>query len=366
MITAVSEATAKGRNKPFQVGCAGAGQPRRMHLGAIAGLSVPPPPRRSEAHEVVARRKHNAPLLEGADAGTRAAVRAAPRAGAPPRTPACRRVAQDQVDLAAAAPRRPIIARHQPQARGLQVRQRAVFAASPRCLVVGRVAGPVLPREFPLIASFASALVAARDAAAQQHYPQGALYVVATPIGNLADITPARAARAAAGRRGGLRGHAPHAIAAARLRHRAHRRAAAGRAPAQRAPRPRRRWCSACAGPAHSPTPATPARPPSATPARGWWPPCARRACVWCRCPAPAASPALSAAGSVARTGGFVFAGFLPGKAGERDAQCRLAGEPRAVVLLEAPAPHGGAGRARWPCWAAAPGDRGARADQAV
>jgi 16S rRNA (cytidine1402-2'-O)-methyltransferase len=60
-------------------------------------------------------------------------------------------------------------------------------------------------------ASFASALVAAREAAAQQHYPQGALYVVATPIGNLADITPARAACAAAGRRGGLRGHAPHA-----------------------------------------------------------------------------------------------------------------------------------------------------------
>ncbi len=36
--------------------------------------------------------------------------------------------------------------------------------------------------------SFASALSAAREAAAAQHYPQGALYVVATPIGNLADI----------------------------------------------------------------------------------------------------------------------------------------------------------------------------------
>ncbi len=38
-------------------------------------------------------------------------------------------------------------------------------------------------------ASFSSALAAAREAAGSQHYPQGALYVVATPIGNLADIS---------------------------------------------------------------------------------------------------------------------------------------------------------------------------------
>jgi 16S rRNA (cytidine1402-2'-O)-methyltransferase len=38
-------------------------------------------------------------------------------------------------------------------------------------------------------ALFDSALTAAHAAAASQHYPQGALYVVATPIGNLADIS---------------------------------------------------------------------------------------------------------------------------------------------------------------------------------
>ncbi|MBC5783997.1 16S rRNA (cytidine(1402)-2'-O)-methyltransferase [Ramlibacter sp. USB13] len=38
-------------------------------------------------------------------------------------------------------------------------------------------------------ASFAAALAAAREAAGAQHYPPGALYIVATPIGNLADVS---------------------------------------------------------------------------------------------------------------------------------------------------------------------------------
>ena len=38
-------------------------------------------------------------------------------------------------------------------------------------------------------ASFTSALIAAKEAAAGQYYPQSTLYVVATPIGNLADIS---------------------------------------------------------------------------------------------------------------------------------------------------------------------------------
>jgi 16S rRNA (cytidine1402-2'-O)-methyltransferase len=39
------------------------------------------------------------------------------------------------------------------------------------------------------INSYSTALAAAHDAAGKQHYPQPALYMVATPIGNLADIS---------------------------------------------------------------------------------------------------------------------------------------------------------------------------------
>ena len=57
--------------------------------------------------------------------------------------------------------------------------------------------------------------------------------------------------------------------------------------------------------------------------------------------PLPGASSvtaALSVAGAVSDDGAFVFAGFLPSKAGERQAAvARLAQETRAVVLLEAP-----------------------------
>ena len=57
--------------------------------------------------------------------------------------------------------------------------------------------------------------------------------------------------------------------------------------------------------------------------------------------PLPGASSvttALSVAGVVDEAGAFVFAGFLPAKAGERTAAVHtLAGEQRAVVLLEAP-----------------------------
>jgi 16S rRNA (cytidine1402-2'-O)-methyltransferase len=45
------------------------------------------------------------------------------------------------------------------------------------------------PSELPLAASYLNALRAAKEAAGQQNYEPGTLYVVATPIGNLADIS---------------------------------------------------------------------------------------------------------------------------------------------------------------------------------
>jgi 16S rRNA (cytidine1402-2'-O)-methyltransferase len=45
------------------------------------------------------------------------------------------------------------------------------------------------PSESPLATSYVNALRAAKEAAGQQNYAAGTLYVVATPIGNLADIT---------------------------------------------------------------------------------------------------------------------------------------------------------------------------------
>ena len=98
-------------------------------------------------------------------------------------------LAQDQVDLAAARVRAagdPIIALHQREALALQVGQRQ------RLGLVARSPSSLRPAPLPVPASnIASALLqpAAAAAAGTQQYPAGALYVVATPIGNLADLT---------------------------------------------------------------------------------------------------------------------------------------------------------------------------------
>lgn len=183
--------------------------------------------------------------------------------------------------------------------------------------------------------SLATALSAARDAAGAQSYPAGALYVVATPIGNLADIT--------------LRGlhvlQLVDTIACEDTRHtQALLRACGIERPqllavhrhneAEGAQEVVRRLLAgqrvAYASDAGTPGVSDPgARLAAAVHAAGLR-----------VMPLPGASSVtslLSAAGSV-QDGGFVFTGFLPTKAGERDAAVQaLAQEARAVVLLEAP-----------------------------
>jgi 16S rRNA (cytidine1402-2'-O)-methyltransferase len=180
-------------------------------------------------------------------------------------------------------------------------------------------------------------LAAAREAAGAQHYPQGALYVVATPIGNLADISlralhllslaDAIACEDTRHTQGMLRAYGIDKAAAQLLAlHQHNEREAAAPVIARLQQGQRVAYASDAGTPAVSD-------------------PGARLVHAVCEAgllvvPIPGASSVtavLSAAGAVAE-GGFVFHGFLPPKAGERDAAVQqLALETRAIVLLEAP-----------------------------
>jgi 16S rRNA (cytidine1402-2'-O)-methyltransferase len=192
-----------------------------------------------------------------------------------------------------------------------------------------------------LSASFASALAAARDAAGSQHYPQGTLYVVATPIGNLADIS-LRALHVLAladtvacedtrHTQALLRAYGIDKPGAQLLAVHQHNEAEAADTVIDRLRAGQR---VAYASDAGTPAVSDPgARLVAAVHAAGLK-----------AVPLPGASSitaALSVAGTVnarSEDGGFVFAGFLSSKATERDAAVlALAGEPRSVVLLEAP-----------------------------
>lgn len=191
-------------------------------------------------------------------------------------------------------------------------------------------------------ASFASAQSAAHDAAAAQHYPQGALYVVATPIGNLADITlralhvlqlaDTVACEDTRHTQSMLRAYGIDKGASQLLAVHQHNEAEAAQNVVHRLQQGQRVAYVSDAGTPGVSDPG--ARLVAAVQAAGL------RAV-----PLPGASSittALSVAGAVAHStehGGFVFAGFLPVKNAERAnviAQ-QLAQEPRCVVLLEAP-----------------------------
>jgi 16S rRNA (cytidine1402-2'-O)-methyltransferase len=188
-----------------------------------------------------------------------------------------------------------------------------------------------------LSASFALALQAAREAAATQHYPQSALYVVATPIGNLADIglralhvlaiVDAVACEDTRHTQGMLRAYGLDRPSAQLMAAHQHNEAEAAQTLlAKLAQGQRVAYVSDAGTPALS--------DPGARLVA------AARAAGYAVIPLPGASSvttALSVAGIV-EDAGFVFAGFLPSKASERDAAVlKLADEPRAVVLLEAP-----------------------------
>lgn len=170
-----------------------------------------------------------------------------------------------------------------------------------------------------------------------QHYPQGTLYVVATPIGNLADIS-LRAlhvlqladAIGCEDKRHSQPLLRQYGIDKPLLAVHQHNEAEAAGLVIERLQRGERVAYVSDAG-----TPAV--SDPGARLVA------AVRAAGYAVMPLPGASSVttvLSAAG-VAATGGetgFVFAGFLPSKAGERDQAVQaLRADARAIVILEAP-----------------------------
>ena len=167
-----------------------------------------------------------------------------------------------------------------------------------------------------------------------QHYPQGALYIVATPIGNLADISlralhvlqlvDAIACEDTRHTQGLLR---QFGIEKPLLAVHEHNELEAAVGVVERLQHGQRVAYVSDAG-----TPAV--SDPGARLVA------AARSAGFNVVPLPGASSvttALSAAG-VSGDSGFVFAGFLPSKAGERDqAVAALLPEPKAVVIMEAP-----------------------------
>jgi 16S rRNA (cytidine1402-2'-O)-methyltransferase len=188
-----------------------------------------------------------------------------------------------------------------------------------------------------LSASFAKALEAAHDAAGSQNHPASTLYVVATPIGNLADISlralhvlsrvDAVACEDTRHTQQLLRAYGLERPSAQLLAVHQHNEAQSAQSVIDRLAQGERVAYVSDAG-----TPAV--SDPGARLVA------AVRQAGFRVLPLPGPSSvttALSASGMTGETG-FVFAGFLSSKSGERmQAVQALAQEARAVVLLEAP-----------------------------
>ena len=178
---------------------------------------------------------------------------------------------------------------------------------------------------------------AAHEAAGSQHHPASTLYVVATPIGNLADIglralhvlslVDAIACEDTRHTQQMLRAYGLDRPSAQLLAVHQHNEAEAAQQVIHRLSQGERVACVSDAG-----TPAI--SDPGARLVA------AVRQAGHRVLPLPGASSVTTALSASGMTGehGFVFAGFLPSKAGERQQAVQaLAQESRAVVLLEAP-----------------------------
>ena len=188
-----------------------------------------------------------------------------------------------------------------------------------------------------MTASFAKALDAAQDAAGSQNHPTHTLYVVATPIGNLADIglralqvlrlVDAVACEDTRHTQQLLRAYGLDRPGGQLLAVHQHNEAEAAQGVLDKLAQGQRVAYVSDAG-----TPAI--SDPGARLVA------AVRAAGYRVLPLPGASSVVTVLSAAGMTGdnGFVFAGFLPSKAAERQQAVQaLAAEPRAVVLLEAP-----------------------------
>ena len=188
----------------------------------------------------------------------------------------------------------------------------------------------------PLSSSFARALQAAQDAAGGQQHPIGTLYVVATPIGNLADISlralhvlglvDAVACQDTRHTQQMLRAYGLERPVQQLLAVHQHNEAQAAQTVLDRLTQGQRVAYVSDAG-----TPAI--SDPGARLVQ------AVRAAGFRVLPLPGASSITTLLSAAGMTGeGFIFTGFLPSKATERGhAVQAIAQENRAVVLLEAP-----------------------------
>ena len=188
-------------------------------------------------------------------------------------------------------------------------------------------------------ALFTSALAASTEAASTQHYPQGTLYVVATPIGNLADISlralyvlklvDAIACEDTRHTQSMLRAYGIDKTAGQLIAVHQHNESQAAQTVIDHLRQGQRVAYVSDAGTPGISDPG--ARLVAAVHQQGL---------RTIPLPGPSSVTTLLSVAGLAEDspGGFVFAGFLPTKAAERErAVLALSKETRAVVLLEAP-----------------------------